>query len=578
MNLLPRLALCAVLVSPWVQAATPDETFAHDFGDAFLDRYWSYNTDAAVQVGYYKYADRLVVPDAAWRKNYLAFLDASLKQLAAVDEKKLGPNTRADYAILKNQLESQRWTLTDYRDWEWNPANYNVADPFALLQNTAYADAETRLRAISARLAAVPAYYSAAKLAVNSPVREYTQLAIEQNQGALDVFGDDLEKMVAGSRLTPAERATLFDRIGAARRAITDYVAFLKHVDAAQKQNTRSFRVGRKLYEQKFAYDIQTGDSAEQLYQRALAEKEKLHAHMDQLADQLWPKYMGNAPKPTDRLDKIAAVIGKISEQHAAREEFVPQVKALIPQLTQWISDHHLVTLDPTRPLAVRDTPPYKRGFSVASLDAPGPYDATAQTWFNVTPLDAYTPEQAESFLREYNRYTMQVLAIHEALPGHYVQLLYANKSPSRIKSVFGNGAMIEGWAVYSERMMLESGWGNDAPEMWLMYSKWNLRVVCNTILDYSLHNLDLQEADAMKLLTREAFQSQTEATGKWRRARLSVIQLDSYFAGFSAIYDFREQQKRELGRAFDLEKFHEQFLSYGSAPVGVIKQLMTAH
>jgi uncharacterized protein (DUF885 family) len=248
----------------------------------------------------------------------------------------------------------------------------------------------------------------------------------------------------------------------------------------------------------------------------------------------------------------------------------------LIPELEQWVSDHNLVTLDPAKPLQVRITPKYKQGVAGASIDAPGPYDAGARTYFNVTPLDDLTPERAESSLREYNRWMLPILVIHEAVPGHYVQLVYSNKSPSLIKSIFGNGAMVEGWAVYGERMMLESGYGDDTAEEWLMYSKWNLRSVCNTILDYGVHVLGMSEADAKELLIHQAFQSDEEVREKWRRVTLSSVQLTSYFAGYSAIYDLRERLKREQGAQFDLKRFHEKFLSYGSAPVQVIEEMMS--
>lgn len=582
MPLYRSLARCACLLlilltatpGAHAQGAEATQAFEREFGDAYLDRYWQLNGDAAIAVGYYRYADTLRAPDAKLRSAQLAFIQLSLQRLATYDRTVLDAAARSDAALLKNQLESQRWALTEYRDWQWNPAQYNVADSFALLLDTGYAPLEQRLRTVSKRLTQVPAYYAAAQRQVQHPVREYTQLAIEQNRGALGVFGDELQKRVNDSALKPAERSLLLRRAAAARSAIEGYIAFLQKIDAAQGAETRSFRIGAALYERKFAYDIQSGDSAEALYRRALAEKDRLHAQMEQLTTQLWPKYMGDTPPPADRLDRIGALIQRIAQNHVRPEHFVDTVKAQIPQLEKWVSDHQLLTLDPTRPLQVRETPPYQRGFSVASLAAPGPYDPTANTYYNVSPLDGYTPEQAESFLREYNDYIVQVLNIHEAVPGHYVQLLYSNKSPSRIKALFGNGAMVEGWAVYAERMMLESGWA-ESPEMWLMYSKWNLRVVCNTILDYSLHVLNLSEADAMRLLTHEAFQSQTEASGKWRRARLSSVQLTSYFAGYSAIYDLRERLKREQGKDFDLKRFHEQFLSYGSAPVSMIESLM---
>lgn len=576
-SVLRRLAvLWLMFVAASASAGAEDARFQKEFGDGFLDSYWSHNPAAAISAGYYKYAGRLIVPDAAGRQVYLRFVQTTLARLQKIEPGRLSPALRTDWALLKNQLESQRWTMEEYRDWAWNPAQYNVADPIMLLLTTDYAPLEQRLRAILQRLQVVPDYYHAAEQQLLYPIREYTQLAIQQNTGTLDVLGEDLERAVAGSRLSAAERALFFQRLKAARQAITGYVEFLKLEDARQDVSSRSFRIGPALYEKKFSFDIQSGFSAAELYRRALAEKERLHALMDGLADQLWPKYLVGVAKPKDRLDKIAAIIEKISANHVAREQFVPEVQRQIPQLERWVHERGLMALDPSRPLQVRETPAYQRGFSIASIDAPGPYNPTASTYYNVSPLDAYTPEQADSFLREYNDYILQILNIHEAVPGHYVQLVYSNKSPSRIKALFGNGAMVEGWAVYAERMMLESGWGQNAPEMWLMYGKWNLRVVCNTILDYSLHVLNMNEAQAMNLLTREAFQSQTEAVGKWRRARLSAVQLTSYYAGYAEIYEFREQLKRLQGAKFDLRQFHERFLSYGSAPVRMIRELMT--
>jgi uncharacterized protein (DUF885 family) len=293
------------------------------------------------------------------------------------------------------------------------------------------------------------------------------------------------------------------------------------------------------------------------------------------LADLLWPKYFPNAAPPDDRFDKIGRVIAKLSEQHVAREELVAAISEQIPELEQWVRDHDLLTLDPTKPLKVRETPLYMRGIALASINAPGPYDPGAPTYYNVTPLDDLSAERAESTLREYNRWMLPILNIHEAVPGHYAQLVYANKSPSLIKSVFGNGAMIEGWAVYTERMMLESGYGDSKAEMWLVYSKWNLRTVCNTILDYGVHALDMSEADAMDLLVRQAFQTEQEAAEKWRRVTRTSVQLTSYFSGYSAIMELRERLKRKQGEKFDLKRFHEQFLSYGNAPVKVIRELM---
>ncbi len=564
------------LAGPQERDAGPGAGFAGVFGNDFLDAYWRLHPDDAISAGYYRAAEGLWIPDAKGRAELLSFLRESLARLQAMAPAAMDPAGRTDHAVLQNQLAGEIWELSEDRQWQWNPALYNVAQGFAILLNTEYAPLEQRLRTVLARIGKVPAFYAAARENLVDPTREHTQLAIEQNEGALELFGADLEKRIAGSGLAEDERARLRTGAAAARQAIEAYVAWLRARDRDFAQRpARSFRLGKALYEQKFGFAIASGESAAALYQRAQREKENLIARMDLLCDQLWPKVFPNAARPQDRFEKIGTLIGKLSEQHVARGEYFDEVRRLVPQMEQWIGDHDLITQDPTRPLRVRITPAYERGVTAASLEAPGPYDATAPTYFNVTPLDDRSPERAESFLREYNRWILPVLVMHEAVPGHYVQLLYSNKSPSLIKSLFGNGAMIEGWAVYAERLMVESGYGADSAEQWLMYYKFHLRSVCNTILDYAVHVLGMDEEQARRLLVHEAFQTPEQAREKWRRVQLTSVQLTSYFAGYSAIYEFRERRKKELGSRFDLKRFHERFLSYGSAPLAIIESLM---
>jgi uncharacterized protein (DUF885 family) len=208
-------------------------------------------------------------------------------------------------------------------------------------------------------------------------------------------------------------------------------------------------------------------------------------------------------------------------------------------------------------------------------VSAPGPLNPTATTYYNVTPLDNFTPEEAESLLREYNDWTLQILNIHEAIPGHYTQLVHANKSGSLVKSVFANGSMIEGWAVFGEKLMLDAGYGNGTPEIWLSWMKWNLRSVVNTILDYEIQTQGLQRDAALRMMTREAFQQDAEATEKWVRATLSQVQLASYFNGYVEITELRDEMRARQGSAFTVKGFNNRFLSYGNAPVRLIRELM---
>jgi uncharacterized protein (DUF885 family) len=542
----------------------------------FLTALWRIDPEAGIEVGKFDVAANLTIPDAATRAKRLAFTNDWLEKLGKVNAGQLSPSQRTDRALLVNKLEQDRWNLTTFREFEWNPALHNVAQPLDLILTTEYAAKPQRLRTILKRLANVPAFYQAAQASLVNPTHEHLQLAVAQAPGTLAVLAD-VGKAAQESILSPQEKAIFALRVANSGNAVIAWVDFLTDMDKSQQQmqRGRSFRIGKELYEQKFALEIQSASSAEQTYQKALAARDELLARMDGLSDQLWSRTMGSAAKPQDRFRKIGMVIGKLSEHHVARENFFGEIKRQIPLLQDYVTRNNLLSLDPGKPLEVRETPAYKRGVAGASIDAPGPYRPKDRTWYNVTPMDGLSAAQAESSLREYNDWMLQILNIHEAIPGHYAQLAYANRSPSLVKSLFGNGAMVEGWAVYGERMMLDSGYGDNAPEMWLMWCKWNLRTVTNTILDYSVHVLGMTEDQAIDLLVRQAFQTPQEATAKWRRVQLSSVQLTSYFSGYSDIMELREKRKQELGERFNLRQFNEQFLSYGNAPVKMIGELM---
>lgn len=562
-----------------VAAATPqnrNDRYMDSLSMQFVTALWRIDPEDGIYVGKFDAAAKLTIPDAATRAKKLAFIDEWLDKFGKLNADKLSPNQRTDLAVLLNKLKYERWQLTTFREFEWNPAEYNVAQTFDLILTTEYAAKAQRLRTILKRLADVPAYYQAAQASIVNPTHEHTQLAIQQAPGTLVVLAD-LGKAAQESILTPQEKAIFAQRIANAGTAVVAWVDFLTDLDKsqAQMQRARSFRIGKDLYEQKFAFEIQSASTGEQTYRKALAARDELLTRMDGLADQLWDKTMGAAAKPADRYQKIGMVIDKLSLQHTTAADFLPEIRRQIPQLQEYVIKNNLVTIDPSKPLVVRETPLYQRGVAGASIDAPGPYRPKDKTYYNVTPLDGLTPEQAESSLREYNNWMLQVLNIHEAIPGHYTQLMNANRSPSLVKALFGNGAMVEGWAVYGERMMLESGYGDNAPELWLMWCKWNLRSVSNMILDYSVHVLGMTREQAIDLLVRQAFQTPQEAAEKWKRAQLSSVQLSSYFSGYSDIMELRERRKEQLGERFNLKQFHDQFLGYGNAPVKIIGQLM---
>lgn len=550
------------------------------FKAGFVEELWKTYPGWATGVGYHNYDSVLIIPNETARNNELSFAaktDSILKQTAF---EKLDASNKTDYKLIQNFVEGIRFNINEFKSYEWDPSNYNIGGSLFDIMDYKQLSLDDKLRVMTVKLANVPAYYQAAKANISRPTKEHTELAIQQNLGSRYFFTDVFPDSLKASHLTGAEKSAFTANAKSALDAVNDYVAWLqKNYPVTDSTKFRSFRIGRELYAKKFLLDVDSRYTAAEMYDKAEARKDYLHNEMNKLADTLWHKYFPNfTPIEVDNKDaklaKISNLIQRISEQHCQRDSFLSTIEKQLPELTAFINAHQLIDLDSTKPLKVRKTPDYAAGVAGAGINSPGPYDKNAVTYYNVTPLTNYSVEDAESYLREYNDYILQILNIHEAIPGHYTQGIYANKSPSIIKAILGNGATVEGWACYAERMMLEEGY-NPSPEMRLFYYKWNLRETCNFILDYNVQCNNWSEEKAIQFLTHETFQQKKEATEKWRRASLTQVQLTSYFTGLTEIYELREDLKRKQREQFNLKRFHEQFLSYGSAPVKEIRELM---
>jgi uncharacterized protein (DUF885 family) len=542
------------------------------FKERFVTALWKQYPVWASSVGFHNYDSVLTIPNNVEKQASLLFSQKYLDTLQSFDLNALSANNKTDFYLIKNNLESNIWYAKEFDSGSWNPAEYNIGGSFSEILNTNQYAIEDRLRNISIKLKNVGAYYEAAKNNINNPTKEHTALAINQLAGALSVFETDIPEATIASKLNETEKNVIVERCKNAVATINVFINFLK---ALKNEHPRPFNIGKDLYFKKFEMDIQSKFTANEIYKRALLRKKELHLKMYNAAMALWPKYLEKVKTPTDSLTVIRLMIDKLSVNHTHRDSFQSEIEKQIPKLIEFIKQKDLIYIDPSKPLVVRKEPAYMQGVAGASISSPGPYDKNGNTYYNVGTLANYSAAEAESYLKEYNDYILQILNIHEAIPGHYTQLVYSNNSPSLIKSLFGNGAMIEGWAVYTELMMLENDYGNNSPEMWLMYYKWHLRSVCNTILDYSIHVNNMSEKEALNLLMNEAFQQEAEARVKYKRVSLTQVQLCSYFTGFTEIFDLRESLKKKQGKTFNLKQFHEQFLSYGSAPVKYISEAM---
>ncbi len=548
-----------------------------NFETSFFSELWPVYPKWAFALGHKDFAGALKIPNRAYLLEQKEFLVKHQQKLSALKFSDLSMREQTDYELVKNFIESAQWEIDTFKSYSWDPTQYNLGSTLSEVLEAKVLSGSEKLSAVVQKLKMVPAYYKAAFDQLQQPTQEHIRLAIRQNQSLADFLDKQFLDQTLDLTTQLEQKKEVRELIQNASTAVRTYVLSLKNLDQtlAKKNNFRSFRIGKQLYAQKFKFDLDSQWTAEQIYQKALTSKKETHQEMTKIAQQLWSKYFMQMSQPKNGLVLVQKVLEKVSQKHTNPEDFVKTVREQIPQLWKFVESKKLLTLDASKPLVVRETPVFNRGFAGAGISAPSPFDDKRETFYEVTPLDGMPSDKQQSYLREYNDYTLQILNIHEAVPGHYTQLVYSLKSPSFVKKVFGNGTMVEGWAVYTERMMLEEGYGNNEPELWLMYYKWRLRVVSNTILDYSLHNLDMDKKAALNLLMGEAFQEKAEAEEKWNRATYSQVQLASYFTGFTEIYEYREELKKKMGVRFDLKTFHEKFLSYGSAPIHVIKTLM---
>ncbi|MEP7108768.1 MAG: DUF885 domain-containing protein [Ferruginibacter sp.] len=554
----------------------PDKTFAN-FEHEFLDAYWKQYPSASIFIGYGKYYDNLVIPGSNSFANNIAFSNQWIDTLNNSDYNQLSDNNKISFNIIKNQLVSDKWYQSVFRQQEWDAAAYNISWECDYIINQPYAPLDERLGILTKHLQHVDEYYKAALNILHLPTKEHIQLSIVQNQGGLTVFGTALTDSIKASHLSNSEKDALRQNVAKTIRSMKGYIEALKAIVSDKNYVFRDFRIGKELFTEKFKYDLATDFTPEQVYEMATAGKELYHHKMFLIADSLWPEYYPTQRRPKDSLQLVQFVLDKIQLQHARPEHFFDSLTSQVYQLKKFIVAKKLFDFDTTSPpIKVRIMPPYARGFSVANAEFTPPYQERGTTWYNIDDLTIYPPEKAESVLREYNNYASQLLSIHEAVPGHCVQGIYNNKkSPDPVRSVFQNGAMVEGWAVYTEVMMLENGWGNHTAEMDLVHYKHRLRELANVIIDYDIQCLNKPKEEILHLLINECFQTKAQAEEKYHRATVSQVQLCSYYAGSTSILALREAYKKKMGDKYSLKDFHEKFLSFGSSPVKYIRERM---
>jgi uncharacterized protein (DUF885 family) len=575
-------AMWVVLAAGGTAAAgtSPADARFAALGQRYVTEFGRHYPVAATALGDHRYDGDLEDMGPEGRARALAWNQALLTELQSIDRTALSRENQVDAAVLDNQLRYAIWTEQRYSDWSWDPLVYTQLSGQALYGLLArdYAPLPDRLRSLTSRLEKLPRLLEQARanLVPQRVPAIHAETAAKQNPGVLSLV-DELVVPNLGS-LPVADRARLEAAIAQARDAVQTHQQWLENTLGPKAQG--EFRIGRELYDEKLAFALMSPLSRQQIRARAEAEVVRTRSEMYAVARKVLAGRNGAPPLPdapgaAEQQAAIAAALELAYAARPARDGIVDFARQTLTEATAFVRAKNFVGM-PEEPLEIIVMPEFQRGVAVAYCDSPGPLDKGQRTFYAVSPVPAdWTQAQVDSFLREYNDRSIVNLTIHEAMPGHYLQLAHSNRYPSVLRAMLGSGPFIEGWAVYAERVMREEGFRADDPLMALIQLKWYLRAVTNAIIDSAIHVDGMSREAAMKLMTETGFQEEREAAGKWVRAQLTSAQLSTYFVGYQEHSDMRAEAERRFGRDFRIKDYHDRALSYGSPPVRFVRELL---
>ena len=560
-----NLLVCALLLA----AAPPTadarfEAFAQKYVQELLDR----DPETATRLGEHRNDARLNDYSALGVKRDLAAAKSGLAGLARIDPKKLSPEDSVDYRTLKNRLESQVYELQTLRGWQWNPLQYNVGGAIYALIAREFAPPEQRLRSVIGRLNGVPAVVAAAKANLKTPPKVHTETAIQQNKGTIKLVKEQLEALL---KQAPDLEKEFRAAQSTALAALADYQQWLEK--ELLPRSNGDFRLGDEKFRKKLRFALDSDLSKDEILRRAEADLKTTRSAMYQTTVQIWPKLFPDRPVPMDQSGAIKAVLDEAAKKHPTNETVLSEATKDLAETTAFVKGKGFVTVL-EEPLDVVATPEFQRGVAVASCSPAGPLEKNKKTFFYISPTpEDWPPQRVESFFREYNDSMLQDLTIHEAMPGHYLQLAHANRfrAPTLVRGVIFSGTFVEGWATYAEQLMADAGYGG--PEVRMQQLKMRLRMILNAIIDQKIHTEGMSEKEAIARMMNDAFQEEGEAVGKWKRAQLTSTQLSTYYVGNTEMNDIRAAWEKNHGKYPDLRTLHDAMLSFGNAAPKYVKE-----
>ena len=480
-------------------------------------------------------------------------------RLAKTDPNSLSPEDRADYEIIRDQISLALLELDTIQNWRHNPTLYVETAGNALFEPYVleYAPRETRYKQIIARLARIPNLMEQAKANLITSPEVWTRVAQQENEGNIG--------LIEGPLKTGAPAALRAEYDKAAKLAVDALRAFDNWLKTDLATRLSDWRLGKTNYDLKFKFTLGVDKTPAQVLEEAEAELKATQAKMAKLAAPL----------------SIREALDKIARDHTTPENYLADARKDLSEATEFVRAKNLVPLPDTKNLRVIEPPEFMRGLYGVGGFAPAPVlEPQLGAFYWVTPIPKSWPkERAESKLREYNTYGLQHLTVHEAMPGHYLQFEYANRvepqSRRLLRNIYGNVPYVEGWAFYTQQLMADEGYMNNAPAFRMTLYKQILRAIGNAILDIRLHTMGMTDQQAMDLMLNQTFQEKEEATAKLQRAALSSAQLPTYFVGWKAWRQVREEYEKANAGTFSLSGFHERALKESAVPLPVLGRLL---
>jgi len=560
------LAAAAILVVSCGSMKKPsaDERF-ESLAKAFLEDYLLIHPETATYLGDHRFDARMDNYSKSGIQEAVDLAKRYLDSLKAIKVEDLDNDNRIDYDILKHNLESEIFTYTELKPLENNPMVYNVGGAIYSLIARDFAPLEDRMESVKGRLLEIPNVLEQGKLNLKNPPKIHTETAIQQNAGTIGLLKDGLQPFI--DSLPEAKRTEIIAARDSAVKAVEAFGALMQTY--LLPKSTGEFRLGDALYRKKLAYSTDTELSKEEILASAEKDLETTTAQLLETAKGLYPTLIGKpAPAgdtPEIRKQIIKSVLDKLADQHPTNETIVDLAKQTLEEATAFVREKDLVTV-PTEPVEIIVMPEFQRGVAIAYCESPGVLEKNGKTFYAISPTPKdWTPQRALSFYREYNNHMLKNLTVHEAMPGHYLQLVSGNKFKAKtmLRGVFQSGIFAEGWATYTEQIMVAHGFGG--PEYKMQQLKMRLRLLINAIIDQKIHTAGMTEKEAMDLMMNKGFQEEGEAAGKWRRACLTSAQLSTYFVGNMMINDIRTRYEAKQGASFNQKDFHDKLISYGT-------------